>query len=69
MKKTFIGTVGYLNLANHSIGPALLPQITKDDMGTVIKMSLRNRRTICTWLNRKNPTTLFAFFLLTANFN
>lgn len=25
--KVFIGTVGYHNLANHSIGPALLPQL------------------------------------------
>ncbi len=29
MKKTFIGTVGYNNLRNHSIGPALLPQLQK----------------------------------------
>ncbi len=29
MKKTFIGTVGYHNLCNHSIGPALLPQLQK----------------------------------------
>ena len=29
MKKTFIGTVGYHNLSNHSIGPALLPQLQK----------------------------------------
>jgi hypothetical protein len=29
MKKTFIGTVGYHNLRNHSIGPALLPQLEK----------------------------------------
>ncbi len=29
MKKIFIGTVGYPNLANHSIGPALLPQLQK----------------------------------------
>ncbi len=29
MKKTFIGTVGYHNLRNHSIGPALLPQLQK----------------------------------------
>lgn len=27
MKKIFIGTVGYHNLRNHSIGPALLPQL------------------------------------------
>ncbi len=27
MKKTFIGTVGYHNLRNHSIGPALLPKL------------------------------------------
>lgn len=27
MKKTFIGTVGYHNLCNHSIGSALLPQL------------------------------------------
>ncbi len=27
--KVFIGTVGYHNLANHSIGPALLPQLQK----------------------------------------
>jgi hypothetical protein len=29
MKKTFIGTVGYHNLRNHSIGPALLLQLQK----------------------------------------
>lgn len=29
MKKTFIGTVGYHNLRNHSIGPALLPDLQK----------------------------------------
>ncbi len=29
MKKTFIGTVGYHNLRNHSIGPTLLPQLQK----------------------------------------
>jgi hypothetical protein len=29
MKKVFIGTVGYHNLCNHSIGPALLPQLQK----------------------------------------
>ncbi len=29
MKKTFIGTVGYHNLRNHSIGPALLPELQK----------------------------------------
>ena len=29
MKKTFIGTVGYHNLRNHSIGPALLPKLQK----------------------------------------
>lgn len=29
MKKIFIGTVGYHNLRNHSIGPALLPQLQK----------------------------------------
>jgi len=29
MKKVFIGTVGYHNLRNHSIGPALLPQLQK----------------------------------------
>ena len=29
MKKIFIGTVGYHNLRNHSIGPALLPQFQK----------------------------------------
>lgn len=29
MKKTFIGTVGYHNLCNHSIGSALLPQLLK----------------------------------------
>lgn len=28
-KKTFIGTVGYHNLSNHSIGSALLPQLQK----------------------------------------
>jgi len=27
--KVFIGTVGYHNLSNHSIGPALLPQLQK----------------------------------------
>ncbi len=27
MKKIFIGTVGYHNLRNHSVGPALLPQL------------------------------------------
>jgi hypothetical protein len=27
MKKVFIGTVGYHNLQNHSIGPAILPQL------------------------------------------
>ncbi len=27
MKKVFIGTVGYHNLRNHSIGPALLPRL------------------------------------------
>ena len=27
--KVFIGTVGYHNLCNHSIGPALLPQLQK----------------------------------------
>ncbi|MEO7905709.1 MAG: hypothetical protein ABIT06_01935 [Saprospiraceae bacterium] len=27
MKKIFIGTVGYHNLRNHSIGPAILPQL------------------------------------------
>jgi hypothetical protein len=31
MKKIFIGTVGYHNLSNHSIGPALLPQLQKID--------------------------------------
>ncbi len=29
MKKIFIGTIGYHNLRNHSIGPALLPQLQK----------------------------------------
>ena len=29
MKKFFIGTVGYHNLCNHSIGSALLPQLQK----------------------------------------
>ncbi len=29
MKKVFIGTVGYHNLRNHSIGPALLPKLQK----------------------------------------
>ncbi len=29
MKKIFIGTVGYHNLRNHSIGNALLPQLQK----------------------------------------
>jgi len=29
MQKVFIGTVGYHNLSNHSIGPALLPQLQK----------------------------------------
>lgn len=29
MKKVFIGTVGYHNLCNHSIGPALLPQLQR----------------------------------------
>ena len=29
MKKVFIGTIGYHNLRNHSIGPALLPQLQK----------------------------------------
>ena len=29
MKKVFIGTVGYHNLRNHSIGPVLLPQLQK----------------------------------------
>jgi hypothetical protein len=29
MTKVFIGTVGYHNLSNHSIGPALLPQLQK----------------------------------------
>ena len=29
MKKILIGTVGYHNLSNHSIGPALLPQLQK----------------------------------------
>ncbi len=29
MKKIFIGTVGYHNLRNHSIGPALLPQLQR----------------------------------------
>ncbi len=29
MSKVFIGTVGYHNLANHSIGSALLPQLQK----------------------------------------
>ncbi len=29
MKKVFIGTVGYHNLRNHSIGSALLPQLQK----------------------------------------
>jgi len=27
--KVFIGTIGYHNLSNHSIGPALLPQLQK----------------------------------------
>ena len=29
MKKIFIGTVGYHNLSNHSIGSALMPQLQK----------------------------------------
>jgi len=29
MRNVFIGTVGYHNLCNHSIGPALLPQLQK----------------------------------------
>ncbi len=29
MKKVFIGTVGYHNLRNHSVGSALLPQLQK----------------------------------------
>ena len=29
MKKVFIGTVGYHNLCNHSIGSAMLPQLQK----------------------------------------
>lgn len=31
MKKTLIGTIGYHNLRNHSIGPALLPQLHQKD--------------------------------------
>lgn len=30
MKKTFIGTVGYHNLSNHSVGSALLPRLQKE---------------------------------------
>jgi hypothetical protein len=33
MKKILIGTVGYHNLRNHSIGSALLTAITKNAMG------------------------------------
>ncbi len=29
MKRIFNGTVGYHNLRNHSMGPALLPQLKK----------------------------------------
>ena len=33
MKKVFIGTVGYHNLCNHSIGSSLLPQLQKMNWG------------------------------------
>ncbi len=42
MKKVFIGTVGYHNLANHSIGPALLPQLQKMDWSSGVEVDELN---------------------------
>jgi len=42
MKKTFIGTVGYHNLRNHSIGPALLPQLQKMQWASGVELDELN---------------------------
>ncbi|MFN2438255.1 MAG: hypothetical protein ABR503_03580 [Chitinophagaceae bacterium] len=42
MKKIFIGTVGYHNLTNHSIGPALLPQLQKMTWTTGVEIDELN---------------------------
>ncbi len=40
--KIFIGTVGYHNLSNHSIGPALLPQLQKMNWATGVEVDELN---------------------------
>ncbi len=46
MKKIFIGTVGYHNLRNHSIGPALLPQLQKMNWAEGVELDELNWRPI-----------------------
>ncbi len=41
-KKVFIGTVGYHNLSNHSIGPALLPQLQEMNWAPVVEVDELN---------------------------
>ncbi len=42
MKKILIGTVGYHNLRNHSIGPALLPQLQEMDWANGVELDELN---------------------------
>lgn len=42
MKKVFIGTVGYHNLCNHSVGPILLPQLQKTNWGPGVEVDELN---------------------------
>lgn len=42
MSKIFIGTVGYHNLRNHSIGPALLPQLQQMKWGDGVEVDELN---------------------------
>ncbi|MBA3648699.1 MAG: hypothetical protein H0W62_09130 [Chitinophagales bacterium] len=42
MKKVFIGTVGYHNLSNHSIGSALLPKLQKMNWGKGVEVDELN---------------------------
>lgn len=42
MKKILIGTVGYHNLQNHSIGPALLPMLQEMDWSSGVELDELN---------------------------
>lgn len=42
MKKVFIGTVGYHNLRNHSIGPVLLPRLQKMNWASGVEVDELN---------------------------